>query len=394
MTERLTFDILIIGAGPAGIVAALNASRFGGPPTVCLIDRKKIPGTPVRCGEAIGLKGFSSCIDLDKTWIKSTIAKAKLVSPSGIVITIPGNNESYIIDRTKMEFDLVKEAVGRGVVFIPDTTIVSVSRNADGRYECLSSSGKLFEAFCLICADGVESKTARSLGWKTSLAPADVISCAFARMENENVEQDACYFYVGQTIAPGGYAWVFPRGGKTANVGLGVLGSLCRCGMPKDLLLRFVEKRFPGARISEMHCGGVPMGRWQKPLVKQGVMIVGDAARQVNCTTGAGLAYSFFSGKAAGLAALEALTTATSGARCNFRVLKKYQKQWASHYGKQQQRSFALKETMVKFSDSFLDDIARSLQKIDSNVLNVTRVFIKAFSRHPILLLKVLKLFR
>ena len=393
MKRHLLFDILIIGAGPAGIVAAIHAAAGGRSLKIGLIDRKKEPGVPVRCGEAVGLKGFSDFLSIDKTWIKSTVVKAKLVSPSGIVITLPGDFDNYIIDRGKMEKDLVEQAIARGVAFISGATIVSLRRNGSGRYECQASSGEKFEAYCIILADGIESKTARELGWKTFLAPSDIISCAFARVEHKKIERDTCTFHVGRSVAPGGYAWVFPRGEKETNVGLGVLGSMSRPGLPKELLLGFIGRRFPGSKISHLHCGGVPMGPWLKPLVKDGAMIVGDAARQVNCATGAGIAYSFFSGKAAGAAAAAAFKEAKPGAHCNFDVLKKYEKDWAAYYGKQQRRSYSLKETMVGFSDAFLDDVAKSLKKTDPHKLKVSRVFLKAFSKHPMQLLKVLKLF-
>jgi digeranylgeranylglycerophospholipid reductase len=393
MTGSIPFDILVVGAGPAGIVAALNAVGAGKPPTVCLVDRKKEPGLPVRCGEAVGLKGFSSWVSIDKRWIRSSIRTARLISPSGVSITLPGDYENYIVDRENMERDLVAQAMRRGVVFIPGTTILSVSRNPKGRYECRSDTGKTFESSCLIIADGVESKIARQLGWNTTLKPSDVISCAFARIRHDGIEPGVCAFYLGKSIAPGGYAWVFPRGERTANVGLGVLGPFCRPGMPKELLLQFVKTRFPDAAMYDAHCGGVPMGRWLKPLVKDGAMIVGDAARQVNCATGAGLAYSFFAGKAAGAAAREAFGGAGASGRCDFSTLRNYERQWASHFGKQQQRSHALKETIAGFTDSFLDDVAKSLRKLDPGALTPSKVFLKAFARHPLQLLKIIRLF-
>ncbi len=387
------FDILVIGAGPAGIVSALHAAARNRSLAVCLVDRKKQPGYPVRCGEAFGLKGFPEIVHLRNDWIKSTIVKARIVSPSGIAITLSDDQGNYIIDRKKMESDLIADAVAGGVSFFPDTTIVSASRSPSGFYECISDTGKTFTAQCLIIADGVESKIARRLGWDTSLLPSDVISCAFAGIEHDAIEPAACVFYIGRSVAPGGYAWVFSTGDHRANVGCGVLGSMCKSGMPKNLLNKFIETNFPGARTSELHCGAVPMGRWLKPLVKNGVMLVGDAGRQVNCTTGAGLSYSFFAGKVAGSIASESFIKTDTGIKCDFGRLKKYEKQWASHYGKQQRRSFALKEIMVGFTDSFLNEIAASLSKADAHALNVSRVFLKAFSKHPLHLLKVLKLF-
>ena len=390
MDTAASFDIIVIGGGPAGIVAAIHAAQGQRCLRVGLIDRKEKPGLPVRCGEAIGLKGFASSVHLDKAWIKSVVVKAKLVSPSGATVTLPGNQQSYIIDREKMERDLIDEALRRGVRFIPATAIVSAMMTGGGRYECTSASGNRYTAFCLIVADGVESRVARALGWNTALKPSDMIACAFARVEHRDIEPDTCLFFVGRSIAPGGYAWVFSRGGGQANVGLGVLGSMTGAGKPRRLLEDFIGKKYPGDTISLPHCGGVPMARWLKPLVKDGAMVVGDAARQVNCATGAGLAYSFFSGMTAGKAA----ATACNGNGCDHRRLRRYEKQWASYYGKQQRRSYSLKEVMVGFSDDFLDEIAASFSNAQPGAMNASRVFLRAFSRHPFLALKVLKLFR
>jgi digeranylgeranylglycerophospholipid reductase len=389
-----SFDIIIIGAGPAGISAALSAVQRKPMLGIGIIDRKKQPGFPVRCGEAIGLKGFSSYISLRKEWIKSSISATKLVSPSGIVVSIPvEQRENFIIDREKMESDLLSEAVDKGVAYISDTTIISAAKYGDRRYQCRGNSGEVFEASCCIVADGVESKAARFFGWDTFLAPSDVFSCAFARIDHDAIEPGACFFYLGRSVAPGGYVWVFPRGDHQANVGLGVLGSLCRAGMPQQLLSDFIGKKFPGAKMNEVHCGAVPMNRWLKPLVKDGVMIVGDAARQVDCATGAGLAFSFISGKMAGDVASQAFVESNEGRYCDFKRLKPYEKEWARYYGKQQRRSYGLKESMVSFPDSFLDEIAVSLSSISPEKMTVWRMFFKAFAKHPLQLFRVLKLF-
>jgi digeranylgeranylglycerophospholipid reductase len=160
--------------------------------------------------------------------------------------------------------------------------------------------------------------------------------------------------------------------------------------MPKDLILSFVKEHFPGASVSELHCAGVPVGKWIKPLVKDGVMLVGDAARMMNCVSGAGIAYALFSGKIAGTVA----GLSFADGFCNRKFLKKYEKKWASFYGKQQLRSFKLKEIMIGFNDAFLDGIARSVSNKDPKKVNVLSIFIKAFSKHPLMLLKVIKLLR
>ncbi|HUI92650.1 MAG TPA: NAD(P)/FAD-dependent oxidoreductase [Chitinivibrionales bacterium] len=380
------FEIAVIGGGPAGIVAALHAAQGGR--KVCLIDRKKIPGYPVRCGEAIGLKGFTQSVSLKPGWIKSAIKYMKLVSPCGISVTVPNSYEGYVVDREKMETDMTADAVAAGAEFFPGTSILSIAQ-INGGYECKGSAGS-FSAQCVILAEGIESRLGRSLGWSTNLSLGDVHSCAFARVAHNDIEPEACVFYLGSSHAPGGYVWVFHRGGNTANVGLGVLGSRCKGGMPRELLLKFINERFPGAAVSDLHCAGVPMGKWKKPLVRNGVMLVGDAARMMNCVSGAGIGYALFSGKAAGTVAAQSFI----GGACKYERLKTYQKQWASFYGKQQLRSFSLKEVMVTFKDDFLDDVARSITKDPDGKMDILSIFIKAFSKRPLLLLKVIRLLR
>jgi digeranylgeranylglycerophospholipid reductase len=387
MTIQRQFDIAVIGGGPAGIVAATYAAQGGR--KVCLIDRKKSPGYPVRCGEAIGLKGFTSSVSLKPEWIKSTIKYMKLVSPCGIGVAVPNSYEGYVVDREKMEKDMTNDAMKAGAEFFPGVSIVSITLGPKGGYECRSGSA-VFSAQCVILAEGVESRLARNFGWTTHLQLRDVHSCAFARISHDAVEPETCLFFLGSSYAPGGYVWVFHRGGNTANVGLGVLGSRCEKGLPHELLLKFINKKFPGAHVSDLHCGGVPMGKWKKPLVKNGVMLAGDAARMMNCVSGAGIAYALFSGKTAGSVAAESF----AGGVCRHNMLKKYEKLWASFYGKQQLRSFSLKEVMVSFSDDFLDDVARSISKNARKKMNILSIFVKAFSRRPLLLLKVIRLLR
>jgi digeranylgeranylglycerophospholipid reductase len=387
MAAARQFDIAVIGGGPCGIVAATYAA--GGGRKVCLVDRKSSPGHPVRCGEAIGLKGFASSVDLKPEWIQSKISYMKLVSPAGITVTVPNSYEGYVVDREKMEKDLTADAVARGAEFVPGTSIVSVSPDNEGGYECRSRDS-VIHAQCVILAEGVESRLARNVGWSTSLRLRDIHSCAFARIAHDGVEPGTCVFYLGVKRAPGGYIWVFHRGGNTANVGLGVLGESCQKGMPRALLEDFIREKFPGARVSDLHCGGVPMGRWIRPLVRGGVMLAGDAAHMMNCVSGAGIAYALYSGKIAGTVAAQSFVNG----KCRTEMLASYQDQWASFYGKQQDRSHAIKEVMVGFPDAFLDDVARSATKNSARKMSILSIFVKAFYKRPLLLLKVVRLLR
>ncbi|MDR2693680.1 MAG: NAD(P)/FAD-dependent oxidoreductase [Chitinispirillales bacterium] len=391
------YDIIVAGSGPAGACAAMSAASGGR--RVLLLERKPVPGVPVRCGEGIGHQGLALSFEPRPEWIKSTVTRARMLSPSGIGVEIGNVGKSYILDRERMDADLVKMAVEAGAEFRASSPAVWAGETSSGRYSVICSNNPNsptegqteFEASCLILADGVESRLARYFGWDTALRLEDIETAAFARVEAAGIEGDCCTFYTGNSVAPGGYLWVFPRGAGAANVGLGVIGSRCRSGLPRKLLLDFIKRTYPGGRVTDLHCGGVPVAKWVRPLVRGAVMLVGDAARQVNAINGAGLAYSLYAGRLAGTVAAGAFRG--DGNLCR-KALLGYQREWAKVFGKQQERSFALKEFIMSADDAFLDRIADSLSKEPPGKLSYLRVFMRTFSSRPLLLLKAFKLFR
>jgi digeranylgeranylglycerophospholipid reductase len=355
---------------------------------VCLLERKKTVGVPVRCGEGIGLKGLSCSVEVQPQWILSRIRRVSMTSPSGVEIVLRNIDESYVVDRTIMDRDLVEHARNAGAEYRPAFPVEQVVQEGETRYRCSGPAGSVTCAV-VVLAEGIESRLARGLGWRTLLKSDDLTSCAFAQVTHDSIEEDLCRFYTGRKTAPGGYAWVFPRGKGSANVGLGILGSHCRAGQPQDMLRTLVARLFPGGKLDALHCGGVPVARWLRPLVREGVMLVGDAARQVNCLSGAGIAYGMVAGRIAGSVAANAF----SGEMVEYRSLRRYERQWASSFGKQQDRSHALKSMVMTFQDRQLDQIARSLRGRDSKKLGYLRVFMRTFARHPLLLFKAVRLF-
>jgi digeranylgeranylglycerophospholipid reductase len=385
--EKETFDIAVIGAGPAGSMAAKHAAKLGR--SVCLMDRNAVVGDPVRCGEGIGLKSFTRHMGSRTEWTLTTIDKSVMVSPSGTRVTVGNIDESFIINREKMDAALAAEAAGAGAKLLLSTAVTEIKRTDDHHYECLATPDRTIIAQCVIIADGVESRCARFLGWDTAVSPADMETCAFCHIASPLIDNTACVFYTGSTYAPGGYVWIFPRGKGLANVGLGINGSHSYAGKAKELLLKFIDVELPGSRMSYLHCGGVPVARAVRPLVRDGAMLVGDAARQVNCMSGAGIHYSLFAGKTAGTIAGNAF----KNGRLDHSALKQYEKEWRKTYGKQQERSFALKEFVLKSDDEFLNRIAASLAKEPAEKMNYLRVFTRTFAHNPLLLLKAVRLF-
>lgn len=391
MSKVKKYDVIVVGAGPAGSMAARYAAQ-GGCNTL-LIERKDVVGIPVRCGEAVGFKGFSKSSEIKKKWILSTINKISMISPSGYNVDLVNKTkigDNYILDRQVMDKDLAEDACKAGVELINGTTILTVEYNGTDTYTCKSECEE-YRATAVILADGVESRLARDLGWNTALSMENIETCAICIVEHEKIEDGVIEFHVGNKIAPCGFLWVFPRGDNSANIGLGILGKKSKPGLAKQLLEDFVARTYPGAVITRKNCGGVPVGKWLRPLVKDGVMVVGDAARQVSSLTGGGITYSLFAGKNAG----EIVAKAKQGDSINYKKLLKYQKIWAQYCGKQQERSHALKSMLLeKNNDKFYDSIAQSLLRENPEKLSYMRVFFRTFAKHPSILLKTFLLFR
>ncbi len=385
------YDVVIVGAGPAG---SLTAQKCGdGGLNVAVLERKPVVGTPVRCGEGVGFKGMAASIGIKKHWILAQVDTVTFISPNGTRVDVKNVGESYCVDRTIMDRELAEEAVAKGAKLFTETYVdrVEILGEQNNRIYRCHAGDRVFESPVLVAADGVESRIKQFCGWKFGFAPQDIESCAFAKVRDPKISGTTIEFYTGDDIAPGGYLWVFPRGDGFANVGLGVLGSRSKPGMAKRLLNKWIKENMPEGEVTDIHVGGVPVAHWTNPLVKEGVMLVGDAAGQVNALNGGGIAYALFAGQAAGDAIVNAFAV---GKVPNYSKLKGYQKVWNRSCGKNQARSYALKMALIHRRQEFYNDVAEALSGEDPSKLSYWRVFKKVFSKHPLLLLKTFLLFR
>ncbi len=388
------FDVLIVGAGPAGSMVAQKCADGG--LSVAMLERKPVVGTPVRCGEGVGFKGMKASIGIKDHWKLATVDVVTFISPNGTRVDVQNVGESYCIDRTIMDRELAEDAVSKGAKLFTETYIDRVEIGTeDGQkiYRCYAGD-ELFEAPILVAADGVESRIKQFCGWEFGFAAEDMESCAFAKVKDPSIDGNRIEFYTGDQIAPGGYLWVFPRGDGFANVGLGVLGSRSKPGMAKKLITKWISENFPNGEMTDLRVGGVPVGKWTNPLVKEGVLLVGDSAGQVNALNGGGIAYALFAGQAAGDAIVEAFAAKKPDGAPQYKKLKQYQKNWNKYCGKNQARSYALKSALIHRRQEFYNDVAEALKNEDPAKLSYFRVFAKVFAKHPLLLLKVFFLFK
>jgi digeranylgeranylglycerophospholipid reductase len=238
----------------------------------------------------------------------------------------------------------------------------------------------------VIGADGVESQVGRWGGINTTLNVEDIMSCAQYHMENVDIREETLEFYLGEKYSPSGYTWIFPKGERAANVGLGVLGSKLTAKRPIDYLNEFVADKFPDGQPVGLVVGGVPESDVLKTIVSDGLMLVGDAARHTEPMSGAGIMAAIDSGKTAGEVARKAVRENDASAR----VLRAYETEWNnSPFGKQRKRMYKAKEFVVKRSDEDLNRMVRAVHGIQPGELTMRGITMRILKKDPKLMLMI-----
>jgi len=241
----------------------------------------------------------------------------------------------------------------------------------------------------VIAADGVEGMVARWAGLDTRVPARDMESCAQYLVAGIDFDPDALYLHYGNEVAPGGYAWVFPKGVGVANVGLGIL-ALKADGRPaRQYLDAYIDRYFPTGVKTGYTVGGVIVHTTIRRTVTDALLVCGDAAHMVNPVSGAGIVNAMKAGRLAGHVAADALAAGdTSAAR-----LQRYHDEWMSLLGDDHARFHKLKEVFVKFDDDFLNALAQTLNKVPREQRSLRRVLTSALVHHPTLFPAVAKYF-
>jgi len=307
------YDILVIGGGPAGALAAKTAVEMG--LSACLVEKRPAIGAPVRCAEGIGKDALHEFIEPDPKWISAEMTGASIVAPDGFLMKLEsglaGNKVGYILDRKFFDRELVWKAAEAGAdIAVKTRASAPIMENGCVKGAKIESCGKVTNVIAdvVIAADGVESKFSRWCGIDTTVPVSEIMSSVQYVIADIDIDAHSTVFYLGNEIAPQGYLWVFPKGERSANVGIGISGKKSGEGhRAKDYLDRFVKKTFPCGKPIEYIAGGVSVCRPLKCTVADGLIIAGDAARVVDPLTGGGIYNSMYTGRLAAQVAAECI---------------------------------------------------------------------------------------
>lgn len=385
------YDVIVIGGGPAGTSAAKFASKNGA--KTILFERDKVIGAPVRCGEGVSKRGIANFVPLKGPWIVNELKKVRLIAPDNRSVELESSLVGYILDRTVFDKYLAEKAEQSGarIVTQADVTNLIFKNNKPAGVE-VKITGKTSDVFgkVIIGADGVEARTGRWAGLKTLTKLSDMETGIQVRATNLNIDPTECVLYFGRKIAPGGYAWVFPKNANEANIGLAIAGNFNKEKPAEEYLDNFLEKCFPNALFDVKVAGGVSCNPPLKSMVSGNVMVAGDSGHVVNPLTGAGIANALQSGKLAGETAAEAISNPDDLEN----ILQKYTKRWYKSRGKNHKQFTRLKNFVQRLDDKQFNDIAVLMQKLPKSDWNLLKIFMLAVRNHPDLIIDAVRVFR
>ncbi len=358
MSEQ--FDLIIIGAGPAGTSAALYAAPLG--LKVLLLDKQTFPRDKI-CGDALSGKSMEILRDLDLAEEAQKLPGAHIHSvvfgsPKGVITDIPMKSAStdgiptgLVVPRKIFDAFLFEKASQTSAKIITGFNVqdileedgqvcgVNGIHQADGR-------GEEFRGKIVLGADGYQTLIAR----KKKLHdrnPDHWITAVRAYYKNVSGLEHQIELHFVDEIIPG-YFWLFPAGDGLANVGLGIVQSALqkrpfnlKKAMDNIIKSKSFAERFEQAEaVSKTEGWNLPAASIRRKNFGNGFMLLGDAAGLIDPFTGEGIGNAMVSGKHAA----ETAAKAVEAGRFDAGMLAEYDRKLWNHIGAEARTSTLLQK--------------------------------------------------
>jgi digeranylgeranylglycerophospholipid reductase len=391
--QQYECDLVVVGAGPAGSMAAKVAAEKG--IDVILIEEHKEPGTPVYCAEGLSIGGIQDGgLEPIYPYVTQEITTARIYAPNGKTLDLTSDNwTGFTLDRKVFDKTLTENAVKAGSKLMTETRAVDVIKDKEkitGVKAVKDNKEIQLKSKLVIGADGHWSIIRRRAGLQRYFT--DYVTCAQYQLGDLDLEDPTMNeFYIGENYAPGGYAWVFPKSKTIANVGLGVRKKHIKA--PIEYLKDFCDrdKRFRNATILKKNGGICPVSGVLDKITMDGLILIGDAAGMLIPMTGAGIHSAIESGKMAGNVAVEAIhDNDVSDIKLN-----QFRKEFDKYWGKRIKESGKVVEMLDKFKDEDLNTLAEVINNEDvlalANGENVRATLAGIIKRSPRKLIQLIR---
>jgi len=359
------FDALVVGAGTAGCLAAKTIAEAG--LKACLVERKRKEeiGEKV-CGDALGEHHLKT-LGLEKPQsgeLEKRIEGIRIYSPDqNTVFTIAHEDfVGYLLNRRLFGQWLLRKALDKGATLMDSTQFLEpiIERGFVTGISVKNPKSKTVELKSRVVVDAsgfmavVRHKLPPQINIEREVANEDVEACyrEIRQLKQETENTKYCEIYLSQEVTPGGYTWIFPKGGAKVNAGLGI----CMRGKfpnPKKQFYKHILAKpvFEGSLLLN---GGAWFDPTRRPLdnmVGNGILIIGDAACLVNPIHGGGIGPSMLSGYYAGQVIVKALEKGEPTQEALWPLNKRYMES----YGKKQASLDVFRMLLIASNDADLN---------------------------------------
>ena len=339
------YDVIIVGAGPAGSYIAYELASSGY--NVAVFEEKSTSGLNVCCTGIISTQCFQS-LGLSTDVILTKANSAKFFSPSGRCLRLETEKvQAYVVNRLLLDKAITSKAQSQGAQYFFSSLVIDIVPGKDSIQAETLCFGvrKRFSARVVVLANGFKPKLSRKSGLGKI---RDFLVGAQAEIEVKSVDEPEVYF--GQKIAPGSFAWLVPISANEAYVGL------LATSRAKLHLQKFLDNLFDQGRITsrevEIRQKAIPIGTLARSYGDR-VLVIGDAAGQVKPTTGGGIYFGHLGARVAA----EVLDEALSSDNLTADQLSRYQKQWKAKMGKELSRGYWIRRAYAKLNDRQIEGI-------------------------------------
>ena len=339
-------DVIIIGGGPSGLNAARKLAE-GGLDVIVLERRKKI-GSNVLCTGIVGKEAFQEC-DLSMDSILSGIKDVKIISPySTQIIYRHPIAFANVVDRGKFDKNLADAAKSKGIEIKLDNHVLDVSLRPSSVEVLTKRESKYLQKYSAkmaIIATGIDCKLNKKLGLGY---PKNYIYGIQAELEAANC--DSTTILVGNTVAPGAFAWIVPAGENAVRVGLLTENEPNACF--KNLMGRINLSLEKNRGRNDVQFRAIAQGVVSKTYGER-VLVVGEAAGQVKTTSGGGI---YFGLLCSDIASRVILQRFKEGCFSSF-ALAEYEKLWKRAIQKEILIGYYARKVCSKLSDAQIERI-------------------------------------
>ena len=353
MMMNFDYDVVIVGAGPVGSTISYYLAQNG--LNVAIVEKKKKIGYPLQCAGILSGHIFESN-ELPGEVILNSVKGAFLHTKNHILNVEKQDDVAYIIDRIAYDQYLLTRAIENGVKLINNKVIDVDSEKGMVHF----SNGEYITSQVIVGCDGYNSNVSSAIGnnqknFKASqmLVSIDEEIIADFRKSNKPA-YDYVDTYLFEDILPG-FLWIIPLQNNQYRIGL---FSNQSHRQQNEFLINFLNDNFD-YEIMEKHKGFIPIYDKANELVKNRVLLIGDAASQVKPTSGGGLLLGFDSCKIASRYITEAIENE------NVNILKGYQQDFIKKYSKEFSYQFKVQNTLNLLNDKDLDYLFAKLREND-----------------------------